>query len=98
MAHAEGRFVAPEGRCEEYLSQGLVALTYGEDINGSSCAIAGIQDESGRVLGLMPHPERFLYKAHHYDPVWDGDDVWGWGYFFFKSIHERIIQGEGALA
>ncbi len=98
VAHAEGRFVAPEGRCEEYLSQGLVALTYGEDINGSSCAIAGIQDESGRVLGLMPHPERFLYKAHHYDPDWDGDDEWGWGYFFFKSIHERIIQGEGALA
>ena len=35
VAHAEGRFVAPEGRCEEYLAKGLVALTYGEDINGS---------------------------------------------------------------
>ncbi|MGI9243855.1 MAG: phosphoribosylformylglycinamidine synthase I [Verrucomicrobiales bacterium] len=98
VAHAEGRFVAPDGRCEDYLAQGLVALTYGEDINGSSCAIAGIQDESGRVLGLMPHPERFLHKAHHYDPDWDGDDEWGWGYYFFKSIHERIIHGEGALA
>ena len=88
--------VAPDGRCEEYLAQGLVALTYGEDINGSSCAIAGIQDESGRVLGLMPHPERFLIREHHYDPDWDGDDEWGWGYYFFKSIHERILHGEGA--
>jgi len=96
VAHAEGRFVAPEGRCEEYLAKGLVALTYSEDFNGSSCAIAGIQDETGRVLGLMPHPERFLYREHHYDPDWDGDDKWGWGYYFFKSIHERIMQGEPA--
>jgi phosphoribosylformylglycinamidine synthase I len=96
VAHAEGRFVAPDGLCEEYLARGLVALTYGEDINGSSCAIAGIQDESGRVLGLMPHPERFLFRAHHYDPDWDGDDEWGWGYYFFRSIHERILHGEGA--
>ncbi len=44
----------------------------------------------------MPHPERFLYRAHHYDPDWDGDGEWGWGYYFFKSIHERIMQGEPA--
>ncbi len=92
IAHAEGRFVAEGGDAESYLAKGLVALTYGEDVNGSSCAIAGLQDESGRVLGLMPHPERFLYAKHHYDPDWEGtgEGDWGWGYHLFRSIHNTI--------
>ena len=91
VAHAEGRFVAPGDSPQEYIDKGLVALTYGEDINGSSSAIAGLSDATGRVLGLMPHPERFLWKSHHYDPDWksqDGD--WGLGYQMFKSIHDII--------
>ena len=91
VAHAEGRFVAPGEAPERYLAEGLVALTYGEDINGSSSGIAGLTDASGRVLGLMPHPERFLWRSHHYDPDWQapaGD--WGMGYHMFKSIHDTI--------
>jgi phosphoribosylformylglycinamidine synthase len=91
IAHAEGRFVAPEGQSATYREQGHVALTYVEDVNGSEERIAGIQDASRRVFGLMPHPERFLYREHHCDPDWAGDAEWGWGYFFFKSIHDAIV-------
>ena len=91
VAHAEGRFIAPGELAEEYLKKGLVALTYTSDINGSSCAIAGLADETGRVLGLMPHPERFLWASNHYDPDWQGDGTqWGWGYMMFQSIYETI--------
>jgi len=40
--------------------------------NGSVANIAGITDPSGRVLGLMPHPERFLYPENH--PRWTRDE------------------------
>ncbi len=90
VAHAEGRFIAPDGLAQQYLDEGLAALTYTQDVNGSDHQIAGVQDKTGRVLGLMPHPERFLYRGHHYDPDWSGDEKWGWGYYFFKSIHDRI--------
>lgn len=98
VAHAEGRFVAPGNAAERYLAEGLVALTYGEDVNGSSCAIAGLQDRDGRVFGLMPHPERFLWRSHHYDPDWDGDDTWGWGYYLFQSIYKSIASKWNAPA
>ena len=90
VAHAEGRFVAPDGLAAEYRRTGLAALTYGEDINGSSEAIAGVQSENGRIFGLMPHPERFLFRRHHYDPDWNGHPEWGWGYFFFKGLADSL--------
>ena len=91
IAHAEGRFVAPEGAAQKYLDEGLAVLVYGEDVNGSSCRIAGLADSSGRVLGLMPHPERFLWDSHHYDRDWTGDDAgMGSGYQMFKSIYNTI--------
>jgi phosphoribosylformylglycinamidine synthase len=36
--------------------------------NGSMANLAGLSDPSGRVLGLMPHPERFLFATQH--PHW----------------------------
>jgi len=91
IAHAEGRFIAPGNAPEEYLADGRVALTYASDVNGSSAAIAGLSDASGRVLGLMPHPERFLWKSNHYDPDWQSPEgEWGWGYYMFKSIYDTI--------
>ncbi|NKB23456.1 MAG: phosphoribosylformylglycinamidine synthase I [Kiritimatiellae bacterium] len=91
IAHAEGRLVtqAPK-QAETYLKEGNVTLTYTQNINGSAYSIAGMQDASGQVFGLMPHPERFLYKEHHYDPDWAGDSEWGWGYYFFKGIYDHI--------
>lgn len=43
-------------------------LPYPENPNGSIGNIAGLSDTSGRVLGLMPHPERFLHATQH--PQW----------------------------
>ena len=90
VAHAEGRFVAPDGKADAYLADGLAALTYTEDFNGSSASIAGLADKTGRVFGLMPHPERFLWKSHHYDPDWAENGDWGWGHQMFKSVYDVI--------
>ena len=96
IAHAEGRFVAPDGAADKYMDEGLAALVYSEDVNGSTNRIAGLTDRSGRVLGLMPHPERFLWDSHHYDQDWRGDSEGkGSGYQMFKSIH-NTISGEMA--
>lgn len=89
VAHAEGRVVTLGGEAAQYVKSGLAPLLYGEDVNGSSERIAGLQDESGRVFGLMPHPERFLFKAHHYDPDWKAAEQ-GWGYYFFKGAFEAM--------
>jgi phosphoribosylformylglycinamidine synthase len=99
VAHAEGRFVTetPE-EAELYKVQGLAPLIYAENLNGSAAQIAGMQDSSGRVLGLMPHPERFMYRENHYDPDWNGDEEWGWGWFFFRSIYEEIASKEAIPA
>jgi phosphoribosylformylglycinamidine synthase I len=100
IAHAEGRLVAPPGEAARYAREGLAALTYaGENPNGSEESIAGLQNATGRVFGLMPHPERFLYAPQHYDRDWpekQGEPQWGWGYYFFKGIC-RAISGEQSL-
>jgi phosphoribosylformylglycinamidine synthase len=91
IAHAEGRLVTESGDAEGYVKNGRAALLYGENVNGSSEGIAGLQDETGRVFGLMPHPERFLNREQHYDPDWkESDSDWGWGYHMFKSLHDSI--------
>ncbi len=86
IAHAEGRFVTAGNEAAEYVGNGRAALLYGDNVNGSTQGIAGMQDETGRVFGLMPHPERFIDKQQHYDPDWSGDPKRGWGYYMFKSL------------
>ncbi len=89
-AHAEGRLVTNPGDAEKYLEAGYVALRYASNHNGSDCNIAGLQDASGRAMGLMPHPERFILPRHHYDKDWAGNEDWGWGYFIFKSAFDSL--------
>lgn len=61
IAHGEGRFETKEGILSRILSQSLVAMRYyGCNPNGSLNDIAGICDPTGRIFGLMPHPERFV--------------------------------------
>ena len=74
VAHGEGRFLCRE----EWLLQGLeqsgqIVLRYSggaypENPNGSQGDVAGICDPTGRVLGLMPHPERHVLPTQH--PQW----------------------------
>lgn len=71
VANGEGRFLAEPAVLDRIESEGLVALRYVDaagtpaasypaNPNGSQNAIAGLCDPTGRILGLMPHPERYL--------------------------------------
>ena len=74
VAHGEGRFVVRELRLLDQLAQcGQLALRYAaaaypDNPNGSMADVAGICDASGRVFGLMPHPERYVDPTQH--PRW----------------------------
>lgn len=68
IAHAEGRFVASEATLARLEENGQVVFRYTSNPNGSMRDVAGICDATGRVLGLMPHPERHLEPWHH--PAW----------------------------
>ncbi|HVY78298.1 MAG TPA: phosphoribosylformylglycinamidine synthase subunit PurQ [Solirubrobacterales bacterium] len=68
--HGEGRFWAPEGVLDELEARGQVAYRYapGQNPNGSARDIAGVRNEAGNVVGLMPHPE------HAVDPLTGSTD------------------------
>ncbi|MEM6330200.1 MAG: phosphoribosylformylglycinamidine synthase subunit PurQ, partial [Planctomycetota bacterium] len=81
VAHAEGKFVArDEATLQRLAGAGRLVLRYcGDDAttgpagypanpNGSHGGVAGVCDATGRVLGLMPHPERFVDYTQH--PQW----------------------------
>jgi phosphoribosylformylglycinamidine synthase subunit PurQ / glutaminase len=57
--HGEGRYWAPESMLDAIEANGQVAFRYapGQNPNGSARDIAGVVNEAGNVLGLMPHPE-----------------------------------------
>lgn len=62
IAHSEGKFYAPPKILNELKKKRLIALRYVSfNPNGSLFDIAGITDETGRILGLMPHPERAIF-------------------------------------
>jgi phosphoribosylformylglycinamidine synthase subunit PurQ / glutaminase len=86
VRHGEGRLVAAtDGILHAVEAQGLVALRYArrwggqgpapypDNPNGSIHDIAGICDSTGRVFGLMPHPEAFLFPHNH--PRWTREAV-----------------------
>ncbi|MEO1584527.1 MAG: phosphoribosylformylglycinamidine synthase subunit PurQ [Planctomycetota bacterium] len=68
IANGEGRFVADQPTLDHLETNNLVAIRYTETVNGSANRIAGITDPTGRVLGLMPHPERYTDWNRH--PFW----------------------------
>ena len=65
IAHGQGRVVVADGRLDDVLP--LAPLRYVRNPNGSAANIAGVCSPSGNVLGLMPHPERYLTRFHHPD-------------------------------
>ncbi|HEV2596241.1 MAG TPA: phosphoribosylformylglycinamidine synthase subunit PurQ [Sphingomicrobium sp.] len=64
VAHHDGNFQADKAALDRLEGEGRVALRYLEEVNGSARAIAGILNDTGNVLGLMPHPERVVEPAH----------------------------------
>jgi len=73
VAHAEGRFVVRSPAERSALeAAGQLPLRYaaGSNPNGAEADVAGACDATGRVFGLMPHPERFVVATQH--PAWHG--------------------------
>ncbi len=97
VAHAEGRFVVRDRAVLErlaarrqialrYVAPDGGAAQYPDNPNGSVDGIAGICDPTGRVLGLMPHPERNVTPWHH--PLWTrrGAREEGEGLAFYRRL------------
>jgi phosphoribosylformylglycinamidine synthase len=78
-AHGEGRFVAKPGIIERMQEQGQIVYVYGDEQGNPTSEhphspngglIAGVCDPTGRIFGLMPHPERYNDpKNHHLAPL-----------------------------
>lgn len=83
VAHAEGRFTAPSQILDQLESNRQVVFryvsryggipSYPDNPNGSDLQIAGICDPTGRIFGMMPHPERFLARLNH--PRWTRESL-----------------------
>jgi phosphoribosylformylglycinamidine synthase len=85
VRHGEGKFIPGDhGVLQRIEAEGLVAARYADpegaptmqypwNPNGSVGAIAAICDATGRLFGLMPHPEAFTHRTNH--PRWTREDL-----------------------
>jgi phosphoribosylformylglycinamidine synthase subunit PurQ / glutaminase len=64
VAHHDGNYQADEDTLNRLEGEGRVAFRYSGECNGSARDIAGIINDKGNVLGMMPHPERAVEPAH----------------------------------
>jgi phosphoribosylformylglycinamidine synthase I len=89
VKHGAGRFYAPHDALDEIEANGQIALRYaaGHNPNGSARDAAGVTNEAGNVVGLMPHPE------HAVDPLTGSTD----GGRLFASAVEQVA-GRAAVA
>lgn len=107
LRHGEGKFVAEPEALAEIERKNLAAVRYvdaggepatefPENPNGSLNSIAGICDETGRIFGLMPHPEAFLSPFN--SPDWTLDKANGClakegeGVVFFRNAIDHIEE------
>ena len=81
VAHHDGNYFADEATLDRLESEGRVALRYAEPVNGSARGIAGVLNQQGNVLGMMPHPERAIEPAH------GGSDGRAW----FESVVGALV-------
>ncbi len=64
VAHHDGNYQADAATLDRLEGEGRVVFRYLDRVNGSARDIAGIVNEGGNVLGMMPHPERAVEPAH----------------------------------
>jgi phosphoribosylformylglycinamidine synthase len=64
VAHHDGSYQADAETLQRLEGEGRVAFRYSGEVNGSANSIAGIVNDGGNVLGMMPHPERAVEEAH----------------------------------
>ena len=63
VAHHDGNYSADADTLDRLEGEGRIAFRYAEPVNGSARSIAGIVNDAGNVLGMMPHPERLIEDA-----------------------------------
>ncbi|MAW80881.1 MAG: phosphoribosylformylglycinamidine synthase I [Parvularcula sp.] len=80
VAHHDGNYFADEETLDRIEGEGRVAFRYVDNPNGSARDIAGLINDAGNVLGMMPHPERMI------SPLLGGMD----GAAFFKGLVEAV--------
>jgi phosphoribosylformylglycinamidine synthase len=102
VRHGEGKFVAKEIFLQKLNKNNQVALWYVDEKgnlsgypwnpNGSLENIAGICDGTGRIFGLMPHPEAYLYKTNN--PRWTREKLSeeGMGVKIFRNAVDFIKE------
>jgi phosphoribosylformylglycinamidine synthase subunit PurQ / glutaminase len=89
LKNQDGQYVADEKTLDALEAEGRVALRYvGWNPNGSRRGIAGITNEAGNVVGLMPHPEHAVEAG--YGPDHTGTDGLG----FFTSVLTTLVGGK----
>ena len=64
VGNGEGNYFADEATLDRLEGEGQVVFRYRDNPNGSARDIAGIVNARGNVLGMMPHPERAIDRAH----------------------------------
>lgn len=101
IRHGEGKFISKNKEIREKLKkseqivlqysskEGNPSSNYPFNPNGSEDNIAGICDETGRIFGIMPHPEGFLFPQNH--PRWTRERIQeGEGIKIFKNAVEFL--------
>jgi phosphoribosylformylglycinamidine synthase len=89
VAHAEGKIVVRDDAVlANWRERRQIALCYRpeDNPNGSTADVAGLSDPTGRVLGLMPHPERHIHATQH--PQWtrrESESEFGEGLAVFRN-------------
>jgi phosphoribosylformylglycinamidine synthase I len=100
VRHGEGKFIPKNREVQrDLMEEGLIALQYTDHMfkravldnpNGSIDSVAGICDRSGRLFGMMPHPEAYHHRTNH--PRWTREEFSdeGAGIAFFRNGVEYI--------
>src|SRR5207247_1249453 len=86
VKHMVGRYFTPPEQLDRLEASGQIAFRYaqGQNPNGSERDIAGVSNEAGNVVGLMPHPE------HAVDVLTGSED----GLALFRSAAQAPVPGE----
>lgn len=86
VAHHDGNYYADDATLDALEAEGRIAFRYTEAVNGSARDIAGVLSANGRVLGMMPHPERAIEPAA--DPALGGSD----GRKLFENVIAALVS------
>ena len=99
IRHGEGRVMIASERRSETVEKmerlGVTCLRYEDNPNGSEDRLAGLCDSTGRIFGLMPHPEAFVRWTAH--PEWTSQpnraSAPGQGLAIFENAYQEAIRG-----